>query len=119
MPRYRETRLSKKIQDDVWNEFCDIIIRLKTRSAVRDFFSDVLNRTERLMLIRRLQVASLLVCGFTYDEIRKLLGVGSPLIARVQRWLEFGRGGYKRAIGLLDERERTSLRKKYQRIYGR
>ena len=70
------------------------------------------------MLVRRLQVASLLEVGFTYEEIRKMLGVGSQLVARVQRWLEFGRGGYKSAVRLMSERERNALRRKYKRIYG-
>lgn len=71
------------------------------------------------MLARRLHVASLLETGATYKEIRQLLGAGSELVARVARWLEFGRGGYKEAVRKFPMRRRADLAKKYSRYYRR
>ena len=74
--------------------------RLKTEKVVRDFLKDLLNRKERLMLVRRLLAAELLQEGETYRAIQKRMGMGPTTIARIERWLHFGRGGYKLALAV-------------------
>lgn len=98
MAKYDEKRMAYKEQDRLMAMFCDILCGLKSRGAVMDFLKDLLNRKERIMLIRRLQIAEMLLDEYTYSEITERLRCGLPTIARVQRWLEFGRGGYKNAI---------------------
>ena len=119
MARYSDRKIPKPTQDELWNEFCDLVVGLRGREAVRNFFRDLLNRQERLMLARRLHVASLLEAGATYSEIRRTLGAGSPLISRVARWLEFGRAGYKTAVKKLSARQKRDLSAKYARYYRR
>lgn len=63
-----------------------------------NFLKDLLNRQGRLMLIRRLLIAEMLIDGRTYQEISRRLKCGSTTVARVVRWLHFGRGGYEQAI---------------------
>lgn len=76
-----------------------------------------MNRQERLMLARRLQIAALLEAEFTYEEIIKILRVAKGTIGRVQRWLNFGRDGYKRAIRVLGTKDRQKLRKHFRSYY--
>ncbi len=83
---------------------CEVLCQLRTPAAVRNFLKDLLNRQERIMLIRRLQVAELLQAEKTYREIQAALHVGPATIARVERWLHFGRGGYRAAITALKGR---------------
>jgi len=80
------------------DKFCEILSNLESKNAIRDFLKDLLNRQERMMLIRRLLIAEMLEQGITYREIIKKLKCGSPTIARVERWLHFGRQGYKKAL---------------------
>lgn len=75
-----------------------MLAELGEKSAIKYFLKDLLNRQERIMLIRRLLVAKMLLDGYTYDEIQNKLKVGKGTIAKVSRWLYFGRGGYKKAI---------------------
>jgi len=75
-----------------------ILAELKTQKAIRDFLKDLLNRQERAMLARRLLIAEMLLDGAKYHEICAELNCGSATVARVERWLHFGRGGYERAI---------------------
>lgn len=98
MAKFDEKKLPYPTQDRLMEIFCAVVCKLKTKDAVRDFFKDLMNRKERMMLIRRLQIAEMLLEKYTYDEIVKKLKCGTPTIARVERWLEFGRGGYKQAI---------------------
>lgn len=100
MSRYNERKLSYALQNKLLNSFCGTLSRLKTKEAVYNFLKDLLNRQERLMLIRRLLIADMLIRGETYVTIRERLHCGLNTIARVQRWLNFGRGGYKEAIKL-------------------
>lgn len=104
MARFSDKKLSYSKQDALWNEFCAVLAEMHTLDEVRRFLKDLLNRQERLMLARRLLIADLLERGLTYREISERLRAGQTTIARVHRWLKFGREGYIRAI--------TRLRKK-------
>lgn len=98
MARYNEKKISYPTQERLMDNLCGTLSRLKTKSAIRDFLKDLLNRQERVMLVRRLFIAEMLLDGYTYREIIKQLHCGSPTIARVERWLHFGRGGYEKAV---------------------
>lgn len=78
--------------------FSEILRQFKTSQEIFDFLKDILNRQERIMLIRRLLIAELLTKGLTYREIRERLGAGMATVARIERWLHFGRGGIARAV---------------------
>ncbi len=79
-------------------DLCEVLQELKTVKEKKYFLKDLLNRGERLMIVRRLKIAELLEEEKTYDEIVKILGVSPNTIARVERLLNFGRNGYKNAI---------------------
>lgn len=104
MARYNVNRIPYTKQDEFMDIFCEVICRLKSKTAINNFLKDLLNRQERIMLIRRLFIAKLLLDGKTYREIQKELRVGSPTIARIDRWLHFGRNGYKAAISVLQRK---------------
>lgn len=78
--------------------FCEILGKLKTSKAIKDFLKDLLNRQERLMIVRRLLIAELLMKPCTYQEIAEKLHCSHTTISKVERWLYFGRDGYKKAI---------------------
>lgn len=69
------------------------------------------------MLARRLHIAALLEAGYTYDQIVRTLRSGSATVGRIQRWLNFGRDGYKRAIRLLSIKDRKALREHFRTYY--
>ncbi|MFH0988226.1 MAG: YerC/YecD family TrpR-related protein [Parcubacteria group bacterium] len=98
MAKYNEKRLPYDVQDKLIDAFCEVLAKLKTKQQIKDFLKDLLNRKERAMLVRRLLIAILLVQGKTYTEIGRELKCGRATIARIERWLNFGRGGYKKAI---------------------
>lgn len=98
MARYNEKRLPYPAQDRMIQMLSDILARLKTSKDIFDFLKDLLNRQERAMLARRLLIAEMLLDKYTYREIADKLKCGMPTIARVERWLHFGRDGYKKAI---------------------
>lgn len=102
MPRYSYKKLDYSDQERLLKNFCLVLYKLRTEKNILDFLKDILNRSERLMVVRRLLVGKLLVEGKTYREIQEQLKVGKSTIARVERWLNFGRGGLKQAINHLN-----------------
>ncbi|MFH0780090.1 MAG: YerC/YecD family TrpR-related protein [Parcubacteria group bacterium] len=98
MARYNEKKMPYLTQDKLLDDFCEMIFNLETKGALLNFLKDLLNRQERQMLVRRLRIAEMLNLGYSYTDIRKRLHCGFSTIARVQRWLNFGRGGYKNVL---------------------
>lgn len=101
MPRFNANRVSYKEQERLITTLCAVLKELKTPANMKNFLKDILNRQERIMIIRRLLIADRLLRGKTYVQIHEELGAGTTTIARVDRWLHFGRGGYRRAIDAL------------------
>lgn len=79
-------------------ELYDMIALLKSREEVKQFFKDLLTLSETVMISRRLQIAMMLLEGFTYRDIRVKLKVGASTIVSVERWLNQGFGGYRNII---------------------
>lgn len=98
MARHNQNKVPYDKQEKLLNEFCDTLAKLKNKNEVSDFLKDLLNRQERLMLMRRLQIADMLMNGCSYADIIKVLHVGEGTISRVSRWLNFGRNGYKKFL---------------------
>lgn len=100
MAKFNENKIPYEVQDELMEQFCSILTKLKKMEDKKDFLKDLLNRKERMMLLRRLMIAKLLEEGKTYTEISQRLRCGRATIGRVQQWLNFGRDGYKKVLNL-------------------
>ncbi|EKD33298.1 MAG: TrpR like protein, YerC/YecD [uncultured bacterium] len=98
MPRINPNKMSYHLQEELLDDFCSVLSEMRVQAFMKKFIKDLLNRQERIMLLRRLLVAKMLVDGKSYNEIIKELGVGKSTIARISKWVHFGRGGYKIAV---------------------
>lgn len=94
--RYHD--LSEDERKKYLGEFYSMIALLKTREEVKKFFKDLLTLSEIVMISRRIQVAKMLLEGYTHQEIRKKMKVGFNNISQVDRWLNNGFGGYRKVI---------------------
>ena len=98
MPKFDPNKVSYEKLDRMFVDFCDTVCKLKGRGSVFNFLKDLFNRQERIMFIRRLMIARMLLEDETYQSIQHKLKVGSSTISRVDRALNFGRGGYVKAL---------------------
>jgi len=98
MTRVRYNELSDNDKKKFLGEFYSMIALLKSRDEAKNFFKDLLTIGEVVMISRRIQVAKLLLEGYTYEEIRKKLKIGLSTISQVERWLNNGFGGYRKTI---------------------
>lgn len=90
--------LSEEEKKKYLGEFYSMVSVLRSREEIKNFFKDLLTLSEVVMISRRIQVAKMLLDGFTQDEIRKKLKIGFTTINQVEKWLNNGFGGYKEAI---------------------
>ncbi len=92
-----------------YNQDIETLIKgfLKLRNvgeAIR-FFRDIFTIPEIKSFSMRLKVANMLDHGYTYKEIEKKTGMSSTTIARINRWLEYGEGGYKLVLKRLKRKK--------------
>lgn len=87
------------------NELLQALLTLRTEEEAAAFFDDLCTLKELQSLAQRLQVARLLRAGNTFTEIAERTGASSATIARVNRCLQAGPGGYKTVLDRLDGQE--------------
>lgn len=87
MARFSLNKLPKEQRIQLIGEFYDVIASLKSREEVRAFFRDLLAPDEIAMLMRRVEIAALLLGGFTYEKVQEYTGVGRATITSVYKKL--------------------------------
>ncbi len=116
MGRFHLNKLPKENRIQMIGEFYDVIASLKNREEVRLLFKDLLTPDEIATLMRRIEVAALLIAGYTYDQIAELLGVGKGKVTNVQKSLILSGEGYKIIIRRLLENRKKRLKIKNRGI---
>ena len=82
-------------------DFYEAILKLESLEECHDFFEDIATKKEISDFSDRLNVAKLLLDGKTYEAINKETLISSATIARVNRSISYGTGGYKHIINKL------------------
>ena len=73
-------------------------LNLKTLDECYAYFEDICTIKEILDMSQRLDTAILLSQGLSYQKIAQRVEVSSATIGRVSKCLNYGTGGYKKAI---------------------
>jgi len=84
------------------------ILNLQTVEECYEFFEDICTIKEIMDISQRLDTAILLSQGLSYQKIAEQVQVSSATICRVNKCLNYGSGGYQKAIaklGLTEEKE--------------
>lgn len=98
MAKYNPKKLSLKHRDLLICELSLILFTLSSAKDIKNFLKDLLSESEQVMLSRRFQIAKLLLRGLSYADIKEKLKVGDATIVSVKHFLDFGWGGYMKAI---------------------
>ena len=98
--------LNKELENHIFELFLRTIVDIRNSDEARNFIEDLLSPTERIMLIKRLAIAVLLVKGYTYDDIDDTLKVSRSTIMNVSLWLKHGRSGYRKAVNKILETQK-------------
>jgi len=114
MPKIRYQQLPEEEKNELLKKFYTAIASLNSYIEISNFFKDLLQADETVMLARRLKVAQLLEEGHTYEDISKKMGVGYDTISRVNHWRQYGRKGYQNVVENL---KRLEKREEGRRIH--
>lgn len=85
----------------------DVIQNLNSREECYAFFADLCTIKELQDMAQRLDTAVLLHQGKSYQTITQQVGISTATIGRVSKCLNYGAGGYKKAIEKLSFTEET------------
>jgi len=80
------------------------ILLLKNENECKRFFRDLLTEAEIKEFANRWKVAQMLDKKVPYEKIEKETGMSSTTIARVQKWLTKGKGGYRLVLKRLENK---------------
>lgn len=86
------------IKNELTDKLFKAILSLKDVDECYDFFEDICTIKEVNDMAQRLQIATLLIEGNTYDTIVKDLGFSTATISRINKCVQYGSGGYKKII---------------------
>ena len=95
-------KLSKKPRNE---KLYEAILSLRDLDECMRFFDDLCTVTELMAMEQRYQVASCLDKGMIYNDILAETGASSATISRVNRSLQYGRGGYAIVFDRMKEQE--------------
>lgn len=79
------------------------ILTLETLEECINFFDDLCTVSELRAMEQRYEVAKLLEKGLIYNDILEQTGASSATISRVNRSLQYGKGGYDVAFERLEK----------------
>ena len=96
-------KLPKKPRNE---KMYEAILSLKDLDECMRFFDDLCTVTELMAMEQRYQVASCLDKGMIYNDILAETGASSATISRVNRSLQYGRGGYAIVFDRMKEQEK-------------
>ena len=93
----------KGIHSAETDKLFETLLKLRTVDECYDFFEDLCTIKEIKDMSQRLQIACLLNKGLSYQKVAEMTNVSSATISRVKRCLDYGSGGYAKALGSMEE----------------
>ena len=87
------------------DELFEAILSLESVEECYEFFEDACTIKEILDIAQRLKIAKMLKAGVNYATISKETGVSTATISRVSKCIEYGNGGYNKAIERAEKRK--------------
>ena len=92
-----------KVRNEQTDLLMESLLHLNSMEDAYRFFEDLCTIAEVKSMAQRIEVATLLRNGVTYQEIARVTGASSATISRVNRALLYGADGYRRVLDSLEE----------------
>ncbi|WP_298703023.1 YerC/YecD family TrpR-related protein [uncultured Veillonella sp.] len=98
--------INEKLRNPMNDRLFQGILSLKNVEECYAFFEDICTINELKSLAQRLEVASMLEAGESYDTIVETTGASTATISRVKRCLVYGADGYKTVLGRMKKKDK-------------
>lgn len=96
--------MNNSIRDENMDKLFEAILKLETVEECYELFDDLCTVSELLAIKQRFWVARLLNEGCIYTDIVEMTGASTATISRVNRCLNYGKGGYRTALERIQEK---------------
>ena len=101
---FKSKGVGKKVESKLKNDNLDIlfkaILSLENIDDCYNFFEDLCTIAELKSMEQRFEVAKMLSEGYLYQDIVEKTGASTATISRVNKCLNYGCDGYKKALNL-------------------
>ena len=94
-----------KVKNEQTELLMEAVLQLETTEDAYRFFEDICTIAEVKSMAQRIEVATLLRQGVTYQEIARKTGASSATISRVNRALLYGADGYRRVLDAMKSQQ--------------
>lgn len=74
------------------------ILSLETLEECYEFFDDLCTMKELADMVQRVEAATMLLEGATYEQIVKHVEISTATISRINRCIQYGSGGYEKIL---------------------
>ncbi|HEY4521861.1 MAG TPA: Trp family transcriptional regulator [Candidatus Paceibacterota bacterium] len=88
MSHVSKRKLNKKVYQKIGDEFIQFVLELKSSAEAKSFLTNLLTKTERIMLAKRLAVIGMLIKGYSFEAIQKTLQISPSTIDRFWKILQ-------------------------------
>lgn len=105
MPQISKYPVSKDVAERIFEIFVKSLIKIKNSAEAQNFAFDLFSPVEKIMLAKRIAIAFLLMKGYQYREIGRLLRVSLGTIGSVNLALKMSKGGYKIILRRIEKEE--------------
>ena len=96
--------MSQIFSIEKYDKLFEAVLSLSSLDDARRFFEDICTIRELEDISQRLEVAKMLKKGSGYAEIISTCGASTATISRVNKCLNYGKGGYDVVLGKEDEK---------------
>lgn len=119
MPQLSKNKLDAATRDEILKNFYFAVASLKQETDVALALDDLLTRTERLMIAKRIAAVFLLSQGWGLRDISKTLKMSTATILHLRAKSDGGKNGYALIINLLTARVKSrKFLERLERILG-
>lgn len=98
MPQVSKYPISTAVANRIFGVFIRTLVSVKNDDEAADLASDLFSPTEKVMFAKRIAIAFLLLQGYQYRAISKILRVSLATISSVNLSLKHGKGSYKKIL---------------------
>ena len=98
-----KNEMEKNVRTKAIRELLEAVLTLENEEECFHFFEDVCTVNELRSIAQRFEVAKMLKEGATYMEVAEQTGASTATISRVNRSLNYGKGGYEIVFERMNE----------------
>ncbi len=103
--------IHNKMNEEDIKYLMQAVLMLETAEECESFFQDLCTMPEIISLSQRLRVAKLLSEDMIYSDVTEQTGASTATISRVNRALNYGKGGYRLVLERMKEKESKKKKK--------